>query len=343
MIGGDSGTYRSLLEGANFNTRDLKCLLKKVCRRYGDRGVQCDDGVYEAIEKQGLDIEQYVADGIYKGHDGALSLIETCKFDTGQLVRFLHTATETDDLFTFDAMETIVKKGIDLDEDFLNVTGGYEFTPFVQAIINADYDVVEFLVKLGSPLNNDFREVLFHALWYNDKGRMVKLLIQYGADVNIDSDLEGTALHFAANRAVLYGDTTDLKLFLGAGARERSSNGDDWRYEGWSRKDYLTPTEYIQKTFEGDSEHCDALERVSLLLAQNEAWCRRSWLIMLRSRTLKATVDGCGEGDDRIRPRYQSAVASRRAENETKMELATMMPNILGLNEGLFCMVVSFL
>lgn len=65
---------------------------------------------------------------------------------------------------------------------------------------------------------------------------------------------------------------------------------------------------------------------------------------MLRSRALKAMVDGCGGGDDEMRPEQRhSGVAIGGGEDEAKTGLATVMPKIVGLNEGVFRTIVSFL
>lgn len=158
----------------------------------------------------------------------------------------------------------LTDKGLDIDG--LSWDFG---TPLIYAIEGGKPRVVEALLKAGVKPHIPGHDVFFAAVDCKD-GCMVKVLIKHGADVNIESDTDGTALHYTAVKAVALDDLTCLKLFLEAGAKERSVQGDTLVSE-----EKLTPTQYIQTCYGedgwGECKHgvckSDALERAVNLLA----------------------------------------------------------------------------
>lgn len=129
------------------------------------------------------------------------------------------------------------------------------------ALSDGNMVAVKALLRAGYNINNPWDDYFVFACCDLD-GRFMKLLIEHGYDVNIDSELEGTALHGVASKAVAVNDTTCLELFMKAGAKERSVVGNTLVSE-----EELTPTQYIKKDCEGDDAKAGALNRALHVLA----------------------------------------------------------------------------
>lgn len=254
---GDADTYLRILKSDKVYKDDLRELLEHAARVFFDGGNR-DGSALEALKEHGADVAECLNMAIAFRHTSIyMPLITHFEFDQEELQEFLHTvfcdgyddstSDETDEI-----IKCLVHKGLDFQKE-----GPHEEIPLVYAIKQGRLGVAETLLRAGATPNNVSDEVLEHAARFID-GSMVKLLIERGADVNIDSESEGTALHHIAVKAVALNDTRCLKLFMEAGAKERSATND--RYE-------LTPMEYIQKEYGEDPTKARALNRAVDLLA----------------------------------------------------------------------------
>ena len=161
---------------------------------------------------------------------------------------------------------------------------GYE-TPLVSAIQAGKFGAVEALLKEITVHSHEWDNIFGEALCFKN-GSMMELLIEYGADVNADSESEGTVLHRAAVKAVALDDLTCLKLFLEAGAKERMVEGSDF-----VSIEALTPTQYIQKEFGEDGDKVGALERAVDLLYEYSSAGKRAAKLEAKVEVLQTQVD----------------------------------------------------
>lgn len=137
--------------------------------------------------------------------------------------------------------------------------------PLSAAMTCGNMVAVNALLRLGVDLNNPCDDYVA-AAFCNEGGDMVKLLVEHGYDVNIDSKSCGTALHGAAINAVSVNNTKCLELFMKAGAQERSVRC------AFVPGEELIPSQCIKKFAEdritsGDPPSDGALERALHVLA----------------------------------------------------------------------------
>lgn len=78
---------------------------------------------------------------------------------------------------------------------------GYKFTPLATAIVTGQPEMVEVLLRTGADINgyNSNYGELFKAAIKTDNDVIVRLFIQYGANINKPNDHGVTALHYAAS------------------------------------------------------------------------------------------------------------------------------------------------
>ena len=134
-----------------------------------------------------------------------------------------------------------------------------DIKPLEKSLGDGNMVAVGALLRAGVNLNLYWDELCIHACGFKC-GKMVKLLIEHGYDVNLDSEMEGTALHWVAFQSVLKDDTRILEMFMKAGAKERVVNGG------------LTPSQSIKEEVDeliadGDPPVAGALERTLHVLA----------------------------------------------------------------------------
>ena len=159
-------------------------------------------------------------------------------------------------------------------------------------------------------------------------------LIAYGAGVNTPDCYGYTPLHVACEDCV---DLAVVDFLLRSGADETATD-----------KDGKTPADLID---ESDPE----AEAVRLLLARaptDRAWRRRGWLVMLRSRTLKARAAGgdggssgsSGDGGDGGAAGARSVKQRGGAGGgKERFDLSAAVEWLGGVEEGVFRNVVGFL
>ena len=213
-------------------------------------------------------------------------------------------------------------------------------TPLYFAARIGRVEVVHALLRAGADANLGGTTPLMAAA---NKGHrcVMETLLAAGADVNIRSTKsEGcTALHFAA----LYHNVSAVSILLLWGADENARDDDDKTPADFNRK-WEPPTQYVR----------DRVERVRLLLARapaDRAWRRRGWLVMLRSRTLKAGGDGgaagTGEGTNGASgdggASRERSVKQRGGDGGGGVDLSAAVEWLEGVEEGVFRNVVGFL
>lgn len=195
-------------------------------------------------------------EGLMHGHlrYDLLEEMENFKFEGEELEGLIWTFVNSD-YHDDEVVRFLVDKGLGVDQETCE-----DETPLARAIGHDYLRAARALLKAGATPNNSWNHVFSHALFSNNVSA-VRLLIEYGADVNIGEDKyrHGTALHDAAFKAVEFDDLTCLKLFLEAGAKERAVNVED---------EVQTPTQYIQKeyTYGGKDDKVDAVKCVVDLL-----------------------------------------------------------------------------
>lgn len=164
--------------------------------------------------------------------------MEGVEFERGELEELIWTFVSSD-CSQEEVVMFLVENGLEIHD--LSCDGE---SALVWAVDHAKFGAVEALLKVDADQSNEWDEVFKRALCFKN-GSMVSLLLKYGADVNVDSDMEGTALYYAAVKAVCLNDLTCLKLFLEAGAKERLAEVEGRTFtSAW-----LTPTQYIQRDF----------------------------------------------------------------------------------------------
>lgn len=108
--------------------------------------------------------------------------------------------------------------GSKLEEFFMESDYGYsyEYTPLMQAVIDADQAEVEDLLASGEDPNeiNEYEESVLMIAVDNNRGDLIPLLVEYGADPNWQDSWGWTALM----TAVYNEDTASIKRLLDAGA-----------------------------------------------------------------------------------------------------------------------------
>lgn len=207
----------------------------------------------KATKKEKNKLNKLFREGIAEYY---LKDFEHAQFEEGELEELLWTFIHADCGHEEEVVRFLAVKGLHIDGCRCETE-----SPLVRAINVGKIRAVKALLKAGVEPNNPGDEVFYHAIAFKD-GCMVQVLIEHGADVNVDSDLEGTALHYTAVKAVALDNLTCLKLFLEAGAKERSVQGDTL-----VSNEELSPTQYIQKEFGGNAAKAGALERAVNLLA----------------------------------------------------------------------------
>ena len=184
------------------------------------------------------------------------------EFDEEELLQLICSVVEND-CGDDEVVKFLVEKGLELDGRHCD---GDE-SPLAWAVAYSKFNAVEALLRAGA---EPYEMVFRHALC-NKPGNMVKLLIKYDADVNIDLDMDGTVLHYAAVKAVFLDDLTCLRLFLEAGAKERCVE-----VEGRTFTEALTPTQYIQRDLGEDGDKVGAVERAVDLLYEYSSAGKRA-------------------------------------------------------------------
>ncbi|UGB30527.1 M48 family metallopeptidase [Metabacillus sp. B2-18] len=103
-----------------------------------------------------------------------------------------------------------------LDEFFTEIEYGAEYTPLMQAVIDADQAKVEDLLLSGEDPNevNEYEESVLMIAVTNDQADFIPLLVEYGADPNWQDSWGWTALI----SAVYEEDIDTIKKLLEAGA-----------------------------------------------------------------------------------------------------------------------------
>lgn len=121
-----------------------------------------------------------------------------------------------------------VKDWIEQQPEWINAYAPDGFQPLGLAAFFGQADIVEFLLDKGaevnSPSRNNMRVRPLHSAIAGQHTRIVRLLLEYGADVNTSQADDFTPLHEAAQNGML--DVTQWLLEQGARLDARlSSNG----------------------------------------------------------------------------------------------------------------------
>ena len=198
-----------------------------------------------------------------------LSVLDIYEFDEQELLNLLPAVyrrrcddddsdDDSDDEMSVDnekdkIIKSLVAKGLNIhDDNDLSVWG----TPLIQAVKSERKSAVKAVLRAGARVDQPDHDVLIHAIKLHDDGRILRVLLKHlvnlnenredKIDINIESELWGTALHYAALYAVRHADCECLILLRSAGARERPARG-----LFLTKK--LTPTQYIKRKADGET------------------------------------------------------------------------------------------
>lgn len=198
---------------------------------------------------------------------------------------------------------TLLSSGADSDAAD---NGG--FTPRMSAAERGHVACVETLLAADADLKrrsaHGFHLSAFDLAALNGHTRVMEAFLRHGQDVRALSGETGiNTPHMACHyRPEGLQGVVDLLLKHGADETALDKNGD-------------RPTDKLDVPLAEDEFDEDEVERARLLLARASAdrsWCRRSWLVMLRSRAAKAT----GEEQERT-PEECNAAAGRGVRTAT--------------------------
>ncbi len=113
------------------------------------------------------------------------------------------------------------------DPELVNAYAEDGFQPLGLACFFGHYDTAEYLVKAGAPINstahNDLKATPLHSATAGRHAKIVKMLLDQGADPNVREQNGFTALHAAAQND----DVEIIRLLLlgGADLTLKSTNG----------------------------------------------------------------------------------------------------------------------
>lgn len=175
------------------------------------------------------------------------------QFDDLELKDLMWTFIESD-CTEQHVIKFLMGKGLDIERGLRNGS-----IPLVYAVGRGKFGAVEALLQTGVCTTYD--DVFLNATRILN-GKMVRLLVKYGADVNTTDDVYGTALHMVATKAVISDHMSCLTLFLEAGAKEVLAE-----VQLESGAETVTPSQYIEKKFKDDKELEVALGKALDLLS----------------------------------------------------------------------------
>ncbi|CAM9813257.1 unnamed protein product [Ectocarpus sp. 8 AP-2014] len=281
------------------------------------------DGIVDALLKKGANTE-------LRDDDNRTALMDAAQFGHLHIVKALLAAhadvsardSDGDTALHISASrghEEIVDALLDAGADKNCADDHMGATPLHLAAYNSLLRIMNTLVAAGVDVNarDDDGNTALHVSARAGKDAhghltVMETLLASGADVNIATNDGDTALHFAVESAVSV-DMTRLLLLRGADENALDSGG-------------RTPAQ------------------VRLLLDRAPAdrrWRRRGWLVMLRSRTLKAGEAGCEGGDGG----YAGArsVKQRGGDGREVSDLVSVVAKLGVVEKDVFCSVVPFL
>eukprot|EP00752_Nemacystus_decipiens_P008050 g7194.t1 len=152
-------------------------------------------------------------------------------------------------------------------------------------------DAVATLIEAGADVTLKTRDggTPFAIAAFESRCKSTLVLLQHGAKIDVQDYDGDTPLHLAC-RGCKHGLEAAVDLLLRWGADETAVNNDD-----------RSPAELLDSNrgWNDRSATQDEIERTRLLLSRapaDRAWRRRGWLVMLRSRAERASLDG-GRGN----------------------------------------------
>lgn len=222
----------------------------------------------------------------------------------------------------------------------VNATDSSGYTALYYATRDGSIEAVHALLRAGADVNIGNPTPLMAAADKDDCS-IIETLLEAGANVNIRSRIGWgtgrTALHFAAQR----NNVAHVSLLLRWGADETALT-----------EDGKTPADFNDMGEPYTQAWRDRVERVRLLLARapaDRAWRRRGWLVMLRSRTLKAGGEGGGGGSS-ADGGFSSDAGARSVKQrggsgggKEGFDLSAAVAQLGVVDEGVFRNIVKFL
>lgn len=290
------------------------------------------------------------------GHSGVVDILMAAGADVGiHGEQHISAVVEAACEGHVGVFEVFVKYGVDV-----TAVAGLVSAPLHMAATTNQVGVIDFLIKRGADIEAASPFGYAHLLCAAHKGswEAMRSLLSHGAAVDAESGnpFQDRPLHIAC-RFKRKGVAAAVDLMLRNGADETTLNGrETWelhrsREPSSSKDEYMqTPIrvldnmEYWPKKDSADEENVtcslEEIDRVRLLLARapnDRAWRRRSWLVMLRSRTSKVgegELAGCAGSKA---PRLEIARRVETGFEAVVKSLVKLEP------EGVFRNVVGFL